>query len=250
MGTEKKTEEKKMVSLPTDALGRIKAKERDRGRDEGRKEMATKLDNDAKAAGFGSFTEFMASIGRSMRDRGNGDDDRSDTRSRRDRAPSTPSGKQKARDTDAVREAERRAEEAERRAHHAEFRTAAIAAGVAPDYADFALHLLGKHVESMSDEEASKVDEKVFFAGLRGKFAYLFTSNNADDGKKSEEGKADDKKDAEKIPERGANTSSSGAKDRPGAKGPQAQTPNGEGEVDCTEMTDAEYAEYARSQGW
>jgi hypothetical protein len=183
----------KVITMPTGRMAQLKREEREKGK---RAALAA-LDADAKALGYASHEDMMqklkASKGRPPATRtapvsAPADDDEDQTPA----APPAPSGK--GRQTRAERElaraqeqrraanraraaAEKRARALERqreadRAEH-ELRLVAVGAGVKDT--DYALTILQRKLQNMSQAELEKFDEEKFFsADLRKSHPYLY----------------------------------------------------------------------------
>ena len=178
---------RKVISMRSDAIGKLKAEQRDRGARETRDE----LEKQARDAGFASLDEALKAI--------------SDARARPP-APPVPAAaapeppeptpgspqqpgesknayrfrQQAERERDDARrklgrETEaRRALQAQLEAKDAEMelRTTAVQSGIQD--VDYAMVLLQRHLASLPDAELETFDETKFFADLRAKKPYLF----------------------------------------------------------------------------
>lgn len=179
--------------MPTAAVGRMKQEQRQLGR----KEAQTELEAKAKAAGFSSVDEMITAAqasksgggqrqpggngnggngqrnGNGNRDRGNGQQAQPQNGNRRV-DHKTQQNVDRERRQRIV--AERKAKEAqsERDAESARFSLERSAWGKGIRDTDYAITLLTRHVENLSDEELGKFDEGTYFDGLRKTHAYLF----------------------------------------------------------------------------
>ena len=177
----------KVLTIPSNAMAKIKREERERGR----KAAITELETQAKKAGFSTWEEMMQAA-RSMKDTA------ARTAPQRQEASSTPNESASPEYQRAARRAEKereraleevkrlnkaraneekRRKEAEQRVQAMEaemtLRTAAVRAGVQD--VDYALELLRRKINGKSADELKSFSEDDFFAkDLRSSHPYLY----------------------------------------------------------------------------
>ena len=173
---------KKVISLPTDALGKLKAEERERGRREAARAQVTAQDAKAKEMGFGSHAEMLAFVEAKKKEA------EAAKAAPPARSSSRPGAQRLARDH-AKWESERaqlnralnmeakKAKQMRRQldATRAEMTLREQAARAGVQDVEYALHLLKRAYAGKTAEALAGFDESKFFGGLREQHPHLFS---------------------------------------------------------------------------
>lgn len=222
----------KVLAIPTSAMAKIKATERERGR----RLALQELNQKARAAGFGSWEELEAAAAAAKAqpakvdppqppaDQGKPDDNRYVKKLERDNQRLVERVQLAAR---SKAEAEKARRVAEKRAMlletEAELKLAARAAGIRD--VKYAVHVLREELAKKTPEELQKFDENKFFQeDLRKMHPALYG-----------------------VEVRPANTAPVGDTPPPGAQ--DVPPTNGGGKVDATKLTTDEYHKLLRRRG-
>lgn len=179
--------------MPTAAVGRMKQEQRALGK----KEAQADLDAKAKAAGFSSLDEALSAAAEHKK-RGSIQQPRNDQRNQNGRpangngasngAPNPNGGNRRDNKTQQVLERERRQRiHAERKAKEAQANMDAESARFSLERSawgkgirdtDYAITLLTRHCEGLTDDDLNKFDEALYFDGLRKTHPFLFGEVN------------------------------------------------------------------------
>jgi hypothetical protein len=180
----------KDISIPSAALGKLKAEQRERGR----REATTELESKVKAAGFDSLEDMLAAVA-ALKAAPKEQPQPHDDEQAAQRAQPQQTQKrqeQKMADTEqaelarlqkereefarkfAQEQSARRRLERESEALKAEMSLKEAAFGKGVKDVDYALNLLQRNLQGKSDAELEAFDEGKFFDDLRGSHPYLF----------------------------------------------------------------------------
>lgn len=222
--------EKKVISIPSDAMARIKQEEREKGRKLAEKELQSR----AKAAGFESYEALIEAATSKKQD----PPAAGDPPATQSPAPSASAvrkfeqerkewSQERARLNKKANHEHKRRRRAERERDRLQalmvLREAAVQVGIKD--VDYAMHLLKEAHAGKTAAELEGFDEVSYFAGLKETHPHLFGVSKAP-----------------------ASTAPTGGK--PPEKKPEEKKPNGETKPkDARHMTRQEYEQHLRDKG-